>query len=173
MRFNYNKLTIVFFFLVYVGLYFIGSISNYLRPINIAELIVFSIISALCFLGIYKTSYSEKISYKLKGNIQIVIVIILAMLVFFNPINFSNYYNIYVNRYLSVVIIVLYLLLLIAIGNKLKIDYWLAIIILLPYLVQSILINIFNMISMYINFPYINLFLTLTGFVIYKNFIKK
>ena len=175
MNIFYTKLRTIFFLCLYLFLYISPALENPFIAINLLETLVVVVISSISFLLTYllSTNYFASISSKVKSNFQIVIVIILGYLLFFRPLSFSKIFNYYPNRILSICIILIWIVFIIYLAKKNKINYILPIIIFLPSLLKAILMSNSVTSILYFKIPDLNTIIILISLIVYQRTQKR
>lgn len=167
--FNSKSKTIYLFFL-YLFFYFYPALTNPFVPINILEASTVTLLSAILFITTYLVTYKNisNLSYNVRSTIQTIIIIILAIILFYNPFSFSALYNYYPNRIVCILLIIIWLIFVVVYSKKVNISYAIPLIIFTPSLIQAILMSNINTIWIYAKIPYLTTMLIVSGLVIYQ-----
>ena len=145
--------------LIYVLFYFSPILANPFAYLNIMEAAVLALLvygcSYLHYIYFYTTK--SKLSIQTKNTIITIIVLLIAAMIYFDFIKFPVIFNIIINRYLAVILLVLLLGLLILFS---------------PQIIQGILMRTsYSATIFYVNNPNFNIYIILAilfGYYIYN-----
>ena len=159
--------------LIYVLFYFSPILANPFAYLNIMEAAVLALLvygcSYLHYIYFYTTK--SKLSIQTKNTIITIIVLLIAAMIYFDFIKFPVIFNIIINRYLAVILLVLLLGLLIFFARKIKISF-VFFLLFSPQIIQGILMRTsYSATIFYVNNPNFNIYIILAilfGYYIYN-----
>ena len=101
-----------------------------------------------------------------------IFVLLIALLIFFNPIQFPIVFNVVINKYIAIILLLLILLFIILLARKMDNSIFL-ILLFTPPIIQGLFMRLsYKAMLFYIANPNINLYLTITilvGYYVYNN----
>ena len=153
---------------IYVLFYLGPILVNPLAMLNLAEA---TTVGLLVFGGFYLSyiflyTNKTKLREQTKNTIITLIVVLIALFIYYNPITFPSSLNVVVNKYLAIV-----LLMLIAKNMKSSIIF---IILFAPSIIQGILMRIsYKAMLFYLANPNVTLYIILGGFAVYYIYNQK
>ena len=159
---------------IYVLFYLAPILANPFMALNLLEA---SIIGALIFGGFYLSyifmyTNRSKLDERTKNTIITILVLIIALLIFFNPFKFPIAFNIIINRYLAILILLLILIFIILLARKMD-NSIILILLFAPSIIQGLLMRLsYKAILFYIANPNFNLYLIVAifiGYYVYNN----
>ena len=160
------------------GIYFLFYLTPILaNPFMALNLLEAAVVGILIFGGFYLSyifmyTNKSKLDERTKSTIITLLVLAMALLIFFNPFKFPTSFNIIVNKYLAIIILLLILIFVILLARKMDNS---AIIILLfaPSIIQGLFMRLsYKAMLFYIANPNFNLYLIVAifiGYYIYNN----
>lgn len=160
---------LLFVYVLYLFMYFYPPLANPFVPLNIVELAFIVVVATISFLVLYYVGTKNKfnLSYNTVSTIQTIIVIGLIILLVYNPLSFSAMYNIYPNRILSIIILIIWLITMIIFAKKSNINYAFILILFIPTIAQAILMSSSKTIIIYAYIPYLTPLLMAFSYVLY------
>lgn len=164
---------ILFLAIFYLFYYFYPSLANPFIPINILEFGAISLLSVLSIITIFILNKITNIDIRIKSSVQTILVIILAIFLFYKPLNFSKIYNYYPNRIICIFILAVWILSIYIYCKKKNIPAAIPLIIFIPTLIQGILMSFEKTINIYLQYNYLTSILIILGFVGYNIYNKK
>ena len=159
---------------IYVLFYLAPILANTFMALNLLEA---SIIGALIFGGFYLSyifmyTNRSKLDERTKNTIITILVLIIALLIFFNPFKFPIAFNIIINRYLAILILLLILIFIIFLARKMD-NSIILILLFAPSIIQGLLMRLsYKAMLFYIANPNFNLYLIVAifiGYYVYNN----
>ena len=164
--------------LIATGIYILFYLSPILaNPFMALNLLEAAVVGVLIFGGSYLNyifMYTSKIKLDecAKSTIITVLVLLIALLIFFNPFKFPTTFNIIVNRYLAILILLLILFFIILLARKMD-NSIIIILLFAPSIIQGLLMRLsYKAMLFYIANPNFNLYLVVAifiGYYIYNN----
>ena len=164
--------------LIATGIYILFYLSPILaNPFMALNLLEAAVIGVLIFGGSYLNyifMYTSKIKLdeRAKSTIITVLVLLIALLIFFNPFKFPTTFNIIINRYLAILILLLILFFIILLARKMD-NSIIIILLFAPSIIQGLLMRLsYKAMLFYIANPNFNLYLIVAifiGYYIYNN----
>ena len=159
---------------IYLLFYLTPILANPFMALNLLEA---AVVGILIFGGFYLSyifmyTNKSKLDERTKSTIITLLVLAMALLIFFNPFKFPTSFNIIVNKYLAIIILLLILIFVILLARKMDNS---AIIILLfaPSIIQGLFMRLsYKAMLFYIANPNFNLYLIVAifiGYYIYNN----
>lgn len=159
---------------IYLLFYLTPILANPFMALNLLEA---AVVGILIFGGFYLSyifmyTNKSKLDERTKSTIITLLVLAMALLIFFNPFKFPTSFNIIINKYLAIIILLLILIFVILLARKMDNS---AIIILLfaPSIIQGLFIKLsYKAMLFYIANPNFNLYLIVAifiGYYIYNN----
>ena len=159
---------------IYVLFYLSPILANPFMALNLLEA---AVVGILIFGGFYLSyifmyTNKSKLDERTKSTIITLLVLAMALLIFFNPFKFPTSFNIIINKYLAIIILLLILIFVILLARKMDNS---AIIILLfaPSIIQGLFMRLsYKAMLFYIANPNFNLYLIVAifiGYYIYNN----
>ena len=165
-------------FLIATGIYLLFYLTPILaNPFMALNLLEAAVVGVLIFGGSYLNyifMYTSKIKLdeRAKSTIITVLVLLIALLIFFNPFKFPTLFNIIINRYLAILILLLILIFIILISRKMN-NSIIIILLFAPSIIQGLLMRLsYRAMLFYIANPNFNLYLIVSifiGYYIYNN----
>ncbi|AME09997.1 MULTISPECIES: hypothetical protein [Gemella] len=151
-------------------LFYLGPILvNPFAILNIAE--AFAV--ALLVYGGFYLSYiflytnKSKLDERTKNTIITIIIMTLALIVYYNPFTFPAMFNIIINKYLAIFLLVGLLVVLLLVAQRVKSVYILAILF-APSIIQGVLMRSSNRAMLfYLNNPNFTLYCIVVLFAVY------
>ena len=141
---------------------------NLLEAASIGILIFGASYLSYIFMYTNKSNLNERT----KSGIITIFVLLIALLIFFNPIQFPIVFNIIINRYLAIIILLLILIFIILIARKME-NSIIIVLLFAPSIIQGLLMRLsYKAMIFYIANPNINLYLTIAifvGYYVYNN----
>lgn len=159
---------------IYVLFYLAPILANPFMALNLLEA---AVVGVLIFGGFYMNyifRYTGKsnLDEKTKSTIITVLVLLIALLIFFNPFKFPTAFNIIVNRYLAIIILLLILIFIIFLARKMD-NSIILVLLFAPSIIQGLLMRLsYKAMLFYIANPNFNLYLIVAifiGYYIYNN----
>ena len=164
--------------LIATGIYILFYLSPILaNPFMALNLLEAAVVGVLIFGGSYLNyifMYTSKIKLdeRAKSTIITVLVLLIALLIFFNPFKFPTTFNIIINRYLAILILLLILFFIILLARKMD-NSIIIILLFAPSIIQGLLMRLsYKAMLFYIANPNFNLYLIVAifiGYYIYNN----
>ena len=159
---------------IYLLFYLTPILANPFIALNLLEAAVvgISIFGGFYLSYIFIYTNKSKLDEHTKSTIITLLVLAMALLIFFNPFKFPTSFNIIVNKYLAIIILLLILIFVILLARKMDNS---AIIILLfaPSIIQGLFMRLsYKAMLFYIANPNFNLYLIVAifiGYYIYNN----
>ena len=159
---------------IYLLFYLTPILANPFMALNLLEA---AVVGILIFGGFYLSyifmyTNKSKLDERTKSTIITLLVLAMALLIFFNPFKFPTSFNIIINKYLAIIILLLILIFVILLARKMDNS---AIIILLfaPSIIQGLFMRLsYKAMIFYIANPNFNLYLIVAifiGYYIYNN----
>lgn len=159
---------------IYLLFYLTPILANPFMALNLLEA---AVVGILIFGGFYLSyifmyTNKSKLDERTKSTIITLLVLAMALLIFFNPFKFPTSFNIIINKYLAIIILLLILIFVILLARKMDNS---AIIILLfaPSIIQGLFMRLsYKAMLFYIANPNVNLYLIVAifiGYYIYNN----
>lgn len=159
---------------IYLLFYLTPILANPFMALNLLEA---AVVGILIFGGFYLSyiflyTNKSKLDERTKSTIITLLVLAMALLIFFNPFKFPTSFNIIINKYLAIIILLLILIFVILLARKMDNS---AIIILLfaPSIIQGLFMRLsYKAMLFYIANPNFNLYLIVAifiGYYIYNN----
>lgn len=165
-------------FLIATGIYLLFYLTPILaNPFMALNLLEAAVVGVLIFGGSYLNyifMYTSKIKLdeRAKSTIITVLVLLIALLIFFNPFKFPTTFNIIINRYLAILILLLILFFIILLARKMD-NSIIIILLFAPSIIQGLLMRLsYKAMLFYIANPNFNLYLIVAifiGYYIYNN----
>lgn len=159
---------------IYVLFYLAPILANPFMTLNLLEA---AIVGALIFGGFYLNyifRYTDKsnLDERTKSTIITILILLIALLIFFNPFKFPIAFNIIINRYLAIIILLLILIFIILIARKMD-NSIILVLLFAPSIIQGLLMRLsYKAMLFYIANPNFNLYLIVAifiGYYIYNN----
>ena len=164
--------------LIATGIYILFYLSPILaNPFMALNLLEAAVVGALIFGGsylnyIFMYTSKSKLDERAKSTIITVLVLLIALLIFFNPFKFPTTFNIIINRYLAILILLLILFFIILLARKMD-NSIIIILLFAPSIIQGLLMRLsYKAMLFYIANPNFNLYLIVAifiGYYIYNN----
>ena len=158
--------------IIYVLFYLGPILVNPLAMLNLAEA---GTLGLLVFGGFY-LSYIFLYTNKTKLGEQTkntLIVMLVALFIYYNPITFPNSLNVVVNKYLAIILLIGILIGLMLIAKNMK-NSIIFIILFAPSIIQGILMRIsYKAMLFYLANPNVTLYIILGGFAVYYIYNQK
>ena len=160
---------------IYVLFYLGPILVNPLTMLNLAEA---GTVCLLVFGGFYLSyiflyTNKSKLDERTKNTIITLIVMLIALLIYFNPIKFPTSLNVVINKYLAIILLVGILIGLILITKNIK-NSIIFIILFTPSIIQGILMRIsYKAMLFYLANPNVTLYIILGGFAVYYIYNQK
>ena len=161
-------------FLIATGIYLLFYLTPILaNPFMALNLLEAAVVGVLIFGGFYLSyifmyTSKSKLDERTKSTIITVLVLLIALLIFFNP----TLFNIIINRYLAILILLLILIFIILISRKMN-NSIIIILLFAPSIIQGLLMRLsYRAMLFYIANPNFNLYLIVSifiGYYIYNN----
>ena len=128
---------------IYVLFYLSPILANPFMALNLLEA---AIVGALIFGGFYLSyifmyTNRSKLDERTKNTIITILVLIIALLIFFNPFKFPTAFNIIVNRYLAILILLLILIFIIFLARKMD-NSIILVLLFTPSIIQGLLMRL-------------------------------
>ena len=159
---------------IYVLFYLAPILANPFIALNILEA---AVVGSLIFGGFYLSyifmyTNRSKLDERTKSTIITISVLLIALLIFFNPFKFPTAFNIIVNRYLAILILLLILIFIVLIARKME-NSIIIVLLFAPSIIQGLLMRLsYKAMLFYIANPNFNLYLIVSifiGYYIYNN----
>lgn len=105
---------------IYILFYLAPIVAN---PFMVLNLLEAAVVGILIFGGFYLSyifMYTNKsrLDERTKSTIITILVLLIALLIFFNPFKFPTAFNIIINKYLAILILLLVLIFIIILAKK-------------------------------------------------------
>lgn len=161
--------------IIYILFYLGPILTNPLAILNLAEA---GAIGLLVYGGFYLSyiflyTNKSKLDERTKNTIITLIVMLIALLIYFNPIKFPTSLNVVINKYLAIILLVGILIGLILITKNIK-NSIIFIILFAPSIIQGILMRIScKAMVFYLANPNVTLYIILGGCIIYYIYNQK
>ena len=159
---------------IYILFYLSPILANPFMALNLLEAAVVGILIFGGFYLSYIFMYTSKsnLNERTKSTIITICVLLIALLIFFNPIQFPTAFNIIVNRYLAILILLLILTFIIFLARKMD-NSIIIVLLFAPSIIQGLLMRLsYKAMLFYIANPNFNLYLIVAifiGYYIYNN----
>ena len=159
---------------IYVLFYLAPILANPFMALNLLEA---AVVGVLIFGGFYLSyifiyTNRSKLDERIKNTIITILVLVIALLIFFNPFKFPTAFNIIVNRYLAILILLLILIFIILLARKMD-NSIILVLLFAPSIIQGLLMRLsYKAMLFYIANPNFNLYLIVAifiGYYIYNN----
>ena len=159
---------------IYLLFYLTPILANPFMALNLLEA---TIVGILIFGGFYLSyifMYTNKsnLNERTKSGIITIFVLLIALLIFFNPIQFPIVFNVVINKYIAIILLLVILLFIILLARKMDNSIFL-ILLFSPSIIQGLFMRLsYKAMLFYIANPNINLYLTiaiLVGYYVYNN----
>ncbi|MDK8238849.1 hypothetical protein [Gemella morbillorum] len=160
---------------IYVLFYLGPILVNPLAMLNLAEA---TTVGLLVFGGFYLSyiflyTNKTKLREQTKNTIITLIVMLIALFIYYNPITFPSSLNVVVNKYLAIVLLIGILIGLMLIAKNMK-NSIIFIILFAPSIIQGILMRIsYKAMLFYLANPNVTLYIILGGFAVYYIYNQK
>lgn len=159
---------------IYILFYLAPIVANPFMALNLLEAII---VGALIF-GVFYLSYifmytkKSNMHERTKNGIITFFILLIALLIFFNPIKFPTIFNVFLNKYLAIIILLLILLFIIMLARKMD-NSIIVILLFAPSIIQGLLMRLsYKAMLFYMANPNFNLYLLVAifiGYYIYNN----
>lgn len=159
---------------IYVLFYLAPIIANPFMVLNLLEAASIGILIFGASYLSYIFMYTNKVNIndRTKSGIITIFVLLITLLIFFNPIKFPTGFNIFISKYLAIVILLLILLFIILLARKMDNSIFL-ILLFAPSIIQGIFMRLsYKVMLFYVANPNFNLYLIIAifiGYYIYNN----
>lgn len=165
-----SKTKTIYLFILFLIFNYLPIFSNPFLPFNLLEFLFNVLVSVILFTAIHIITLNKnnKFSKNFISYSHTIFIIGIAFLLFFNDIQFPKQYNFYIPRVICIFFIVIWLLFLIYICKKIKINYAIPLIIFIPYLIQSIAMINHTIAFIYLKYPILNAIFMLSGIAVYQ-----
>lgn len=160
---------------IYILFYLGPLLVNPLAIINLAEALTFALLVYGGFYLSYIFLYTNKSRFdeRTKNTIITLIVMLIALFVYYNPITFPTSFNVIVNRYVAIILLLIILAGLLYFAKSMN-NSIIFVLLFAPSLVQGILMRIsYKAMLFYLANPNFNLYIILAtsiGYYIYNNY---
>ncbi|WP_314549445.1 hypothetical protein [uncultured Gemella sp.] len=159
---------------IYVLFYLAPIIANPFMALNLLEAASIGILifgaSYLSYIFMYTNK--SNLNERTKSGIITIFVLLIALLIFFNPIQFPIVFNVVINKYIAIILLLLILLFIILLARKMDNSIFL-ILLFSPSIIQGLFMRLsYKAMLFYIANPNINLYLTiaiLVGYYVFNN----
>ena len=159
---------------IYILFYLAPIIANPFTALNLLEAFLIGIlVFGVSYLN-YIFTYTSKstLNERTKSTIITSCILLIALLIFFNPIQFPIVFNVVINKYIAIMILLLILLFIILLARKMD-NSIILILLFAPSIIQGLLMRLsYKAMLFYVTNPNINLYLTIAifiGYYIYNN----
>ncbi len=159
---------------IYILFYLAPIIANPFTTLNLLEAFLIGIlVFGVSYLN-YIFTYTGKstLNERTKSTIITSCVLLIALLIFFNPIQFPIVFNVVINKYIAIMLLLLILLFIILLARKMD-NSIILILLFAPSIIQGLLMRLsYKAMLFYVTNPNINLYLTIAifiGYYIYNN----
>ncbi|MGX7112726.1 hypothetical protein [Gemella cuniculi] len=159
---------------IYILFYLGPILVNPFATLNLAEAFV---IALLIFGGFYLSyiflyTNKSKLDERTKNGIITIIIMLLALILYYNPFSFPVRFNIIINKYLAIILLIVILGLLLFFARNIR-NYHFLVILFAPSIIQGILMRVSNRAMIfYLTNPNFTLYLIVAifvGYIIYNN----
>ena len=159
---------------IYLLFYLTPILANPFIALNLLEA---TIVGILIFGGFYLSyifMYTNKSKFdeRTKSTIITLLILAIALLIFFNPFKFPTSFNIIINKYLAIIILLLILIFVILLARKMD-NSVIIILLFAPSIIQGLFMRLsYKAMLFYIANPNFNLYLIVAifiGYYIYNN----
>lgn len=159
---------------IYVLFYLAPILANPFMALNLLEA---AVVGVLIFSGFYlnyifRYTGKSNLDERTKSTIITILILLIALLIFFNPFKFPAAFNIIVNRYLAILILLLILIFIIFLARKMD-NSIIIVLLFAPSIIQGLLMRLsYKAMLFYIANPNFNLYLIVAifiGYYIYNN----
>lgn len=159
---------------IYLLFYLTPILANPFMALNLLEA---TIVGILIFGGFYLSyifMYTNKSKFdeRTKSTIITLLILAIALLIFFNPFKFPTSFNIIINKYLAIIILLLILIFVILLARKMD-NSVIIILLFAPSIIQGLFMRLsYKAMLFYIANPNFNLYLIVAifvGYYIYNN----
>ena len=159
---------------IYLLFYLTPILANPFMALNLVEA---TIVGILIFGGFYLSyifMYTNKSKFdeRTKSTIITLLILAIALLIFFNPFKFPTSFNIIINKYLAIIILLLILIFVILLARKMD-NSVIIILLFAPSIIQGLFMRLsYKAMLFYIANPNFNLYLIVAifiGYYIYNN----
>ncbi|WP_314406738.1 hypothetical protein [uncultured Gemella sp.] len=159
---------------IYILFYLAPIIANPFTTLNLLEAFLIGIlVFGVSYLN-YIFTYTGKstLNERTKSTIITSCILLIALLIFFNPIQFPIVFNVVINKYIAIILLLLILLFIILLARKMD-NSIILILLFAPSIIQGLLMRLsYKAMLFYVTNPNINLYLTIAifiGYYIYNN----
>ena len=159
---------------IYILFYLAPIIANPFTTLNLLEAFLIGIlVFGVSYLN-YIFTYTGKstLNERTKSTIITSCILLIALLIFFNPIQFPIVFNVVINKYIAIMLLLLILLFIILLARKMD-NSIILILLFAPSIIQGLLMRLsYKAMLFYVTNPNINLYLTIAifiGYYIYNN----
>ena len=159
---------------IYILFYLAPIIANPFTTLNLLEAFLIGIlVFGVSYLN-YIFTYTGKstLNERTKSTIITSCILLIALLIFFNPIQFPIVFNVVINKYIAIILLLLILLFIILLARKMD-NSIILILLFAPSIIQGLLMRLsYKAMLFYVTNPNINLYLTIAifiGYFIYNN----
>ena len=156
---------------IYLLFYLTPILANPFMALNLLEA---ALVGILIFGGFYLSyifMYTNKSRLDERTKITI-LVLLIALLIFFNPFKFPTAFNIIINKYLAILILLLVLIFIIILAKKMD-NSVIVILLFAPSIIQGLFMRLsYKAMLFYVANPNFNLYLIAAifiGYYIYNN----
>ena len=159
---------------IYLLFYLTSILANPFMALNLLEA---TIVGILIFGGFYLSyifTYTNKSKFdeRTKSTMITLLILAIALLIFFNPFKFPTSFNIIINKYLAIIILLLILIFVILLARKMD-NSVIIILLFAPSIIQGLFMRLsYKAMLFYIANPNFNLYLIVAifiGYYIYNN----
>ena len=159
---------------IYILFYLAPIVAN---PFMVLNLLEAAVVGILIFGGFYLSyifMYTNKSKFdeRTKSTIITLLILAIALLIFFNPFKFPTSFNIIINKYLAIIILLLILIFVILLARKMD-NSVIIILLFAPSIIQGLFMRLsYKAMLFYIANPNFNLYLIVAifiGYYIYNN----
>ena len=159
---------------IYLLFYLTPILANPFMALNLLEAASIGILifgaSYLSYIFMYTNK--SNLNERTKSGIITIFVLLIALLIFFNPIQFPIVFNVVINKYIAIILLLVILLFIILLARKMDNSIFL-ILLFSPSIIQGLFMRLsYKAMLFYIANPNINLYLTiaiLVGYYVYNN----
>ena len=159
---------------IYILFYLAPIVAN---PFMVLNLLEAAVVGILIFGGFYLSyifMYTNKsrLDERTKSTIITILVLLIALLIFFNPFKFPTAFNIIINKYLAILILLLVLIFIVILAKKMD-NSVIVILLFAPSIIQGLFMRLsYKAMLFYVATPNFNLYLIAAifiGYYIYNN----
>lgn len=154
---------------IYLLFYLTPILANPFMALNLLEA---ALVGILIFGGFYLSyifMYTNKsrLDERTKSTIITILVLLIALLIFFNPFKFPTAFNIIINKYLAILILLLVLIFIIILAKKMD-NSVIVILLFAPSIIQGLFMRLsYKAMLFYVANPNFNLYLIAAIFIGY------